>query len=287
MLLQHLLERDNQIIDEALGKWGTLAALGMAGLSGLSALSGASDTNGEKMDLTPIATAHAAGVPRNQQPAFRAAQRPSIHPNFPRELHNVGTMSPRDRVEAFQNAMLPLIRAENQSILNDRQRVRAIHRNRNPSPQDRAWLNQKMEDYGASNVAGLLRRMDIIPPSLVLAQSAIESGWGTDQIARTGNAFFGQRAVRDQVHTPGPQGERYRSYDSPQHSIRSYMRNLNTHRAYEGLRNERARLRRQGKPVSGIDLATGLQSYSTRGAEYVQQVQRLIRSRDLGRFDRS
>jgi len=33
-------------------------------------------------------------------------------------------------------------------------------------------------------------------------------------------------------------------------------------------------------------LAVGLLSYSTRGAEYVEQVQRLIRSRDLGRFDR-
>jgi uncharacterized FlgJ-related protein len=282
MLLQHLLEIDNQQIDEALGKWGTLAALGMAGLTGLGALSSVGP-GGENPDVSPISTAQAARLPHTQQAAARVA---TVHPNFPQELHSAGSMNPNDRVAAFQTAMLPVIRAENQSIQNDRQRVRAIEQNRHASPQDRAWLHQKMDDYGASDVQGLLRRMDVIPASLVLAQSAIESGWGTDQIARSGNAFFGQRAVRDQGHTPGPQGERYRSYDSPQHSVRSYMRNLNTHRAYEALRTERAKLRRQGKTPTGLDLSVGLQSYSTRGDEYVQQIQRLIRSRDLGRFDR-
>jgi len=285
MLLQHLLELDNQQIDEALGKWGTLAALGVAGLTGLGALSGVGP-GGENPDVSPISTAQAARPPQTQPPATRTAPPATVHPNFPRELHHVASMNANDRVATFQTAMLPLIRAENQSIQNDRQRVRAIEQNRNASPQDRAWLHQKMDDYGASDVQGLLRRMDVIPASLVLAQSAIESGWGTDQIARTGNAFFGQRAVRTQGHIPGPQGERYRSYDSPQHSVRSYMRNLNTHRAYESLRTERAKLRRQGKTPTGLDLSVGLQSYSTRGDEYVQQIQRLIRGRDLGRFDR-
>ena len=35
--------------------------------------------------------------------------------------------------------------------------------------------------------------MDIIPPSLALAQSAEESGWGTSRFAQEGNALFGQR----------------------------------------------------------------------------------------------
>ncbi len=52
-------------------------------------------------------------------------------------------------------------------------------------------------------------------------------------------------------------------------------------------RIERDKLRRQGKTPTGADLAVGLLSYSTRGADYVQQVQRLIRSRDLGCFDRN
>jgi Bax protein len=285
MRICDLFSHTDHQIDEALGKWATLAALGVAGVAGLGALggSGSSDTP----DMSPISTAQAARTPQTVPPPVTRAHAPNqVHPNFPRELHSVASMNANDRVATFQNTMLPLIRAENQHIQNDRQRVRVIENNRAPSPQDRAWLNQKMADYGVTDVTSLMRRMDVIPPSLVLAQSAIESGWGTDQIARTGNAFFGQRAVRDQGHTIGPQGERYRSYESPQHSVRSYMKNLNTHRAYEALRAERTKLRRQGKTPTGVELAVGLLSYSTRGADYVQQVQRLIRSRDLGRFDR-
>ena len=285
MLIHHLLVLDNQQIDEALGKWATLAALGVAGVTGLGALSGGG-SHGGTPDIAPISTAQAARTPPSP-PSARALQPNTLHPNFPRELHSVGRMSPNDRVATFQNTMMPIIRAENSRIQNDRQRVRVIEQNRQPSPQDRTWLAQKMRDYNVTDVTSLLNRMDVIPPSLVLAQSAIESGWGTDQIARSGNAFFGQRAQRDQGHIPGPQGEHYRSYESPQHSVRSYMKNLNTHRAYEALRAERAKLRSSGKTPTGADLAVGLLSYSTRGAEYVEQVQRLIRTRDLGRFDRN
>jgi Bax protein len=284
MLVCDLLSDSDQQIDEALGKLGTLAALGVAGVTGLGAFSSGT---GETPIMSPISTAQAARTTPNAPAAARPGASNQVHANYPRELHGAKQMSPNDRVAAFQNAMVPLIRAENSRIQDDRQRVRAIERNRTPSTQDQAWLKQKMDDYGATDVSSLMRRMDVIPVSLVLAQSAIESGWGTDHIARVGNSFFGQRAVRDQAHIPGPQGERYRSYESPQHSVRSYMKNLNTHRAYEALRAERAKLRRQGKNPTGVDLAVGLLSYSTRGAEYVQQVQRLIRSRDLGRFDRS
>jgi len=40
--------------------------------------------------------------------------------------------------------------------------------------------------------AELLMRVDVIPPSLAMAQAADESGWGTSRFARQGNALFGQ-----------------------------------------------------------------------------------------------
>ncbi len=41
-------------------------------------------------------------------------------------------------------------------------------------------------------VAQLLRRVDVIPVSLVLAQAANESVWGTSRFAVDGNNLFGQ-----------------------------------------------------------------------------------------------
>ena len=50
--------------------------------------------------------------------------------------------------------------------------------------------------YGveSGNLGELLRRVDVVPVALALAQSAIESGWGTSRFARNGNAVFGQKS---------------------------------------------------------------------------------------------
>jgi len=38
----------------------------------------------------------------------------------------------------------------------------------------------------------LLRRVDIIPPPLLISQAANESAWGTSRFAKLGNNLFGQ-----------------------------------------------------------------------------------------------
>lgn len=302
MLLEHLLQPENQHLEEALGKWGSLAALGAGVLGGLSAWGGTGSQLGgrEHLDLAPPVPRSSTQLPAAPSAAVAAptvtvAASPvarttpatsGVHANFPSSLHHIRHMQPDARVAAFVTTMLPLIQAENTRIQADRARARRIISNANPSPQDAAWLQERRDHYGADNNQELMRRMDQVPASLVLAQAAIESGWGTDHIARSANAFFGQRATsRSHGHVLGPVGERYRAYDSPAHSIRSYMHNLNTHAAYQSLRAERTALRRANKPLSGIQLAGGLERYSTRGADYVKQVRDLIRSRNLHRYD--
>ena len=63
------------------------------------------------------------------------------------------------------------------------------------------------------------------------------------------------------------------------------MLNLNTHRAYSGLRNKRAQLRKQGKAVSGEALAQTLTSYSERGMEYVKSLTGMMRFNSLDAAD--
>jgi len=70
-------------------------------------------------------------------------------------------------------------------------------------------------------------------------------------------------------------------------SIRSYMRNLNTHPAYEEFRRQRRQMRRQGALLDPVTLAGGMVEYSTRGQEYVEEVVGFIEFNDLRRFDRS
>ncbi len=66
--------------------------------------------------------------------------------------------------------------------------------NRKSFKQDADWLNDKFQQYKVKNssVKELLVKMDIIPPSLAIAQAAYESGWGTSRFAIEGNALFGE-----------------------------------------------------------------------------------------------
>ena len=61
-------------------------------------------------------------------------------------------------------------------------------------PVNRLWLlvlfdRYKVKRYGWDE---LIVRMDIVPPSLALAQAAEESGWGASRFVRQGNAIFGE-----------------------------------------------------------------------------------------------
>jgi hypothetical protein len=74
----------------------------------------------------------------------------------------------------------------NESLVHDRQRLSKIKLT-NMSQKERQWLNQMMSTYKVTEdkasftddqLRELMVRVDAIPPSLALVQSAIESGWG-------------------------------------------------------------------------------------------------------------
>ncbi len=129
-----------------------------------------------------------------------------------------------------------------------------------------------------------------MPPSLALAQAAVESGWSTSRFADQGNALFGQWTWSKDGITPEEQRDelgnyRIRSFASPEGSIAAYMHNLNTHRSYAGFRTERARLRDAGVRPGGSELAPTLTSYSEKGTEYTEMLLTVIRVNKLSPAD--
>lgn len=128
----------------------------------------------------------------------------------------------------------------------------------------------------------LLNRVDIIPASLVLAQAAGESGYGTSRFAQLGNNLFGEM-VFDQssegitpLHRPDGEKHRARRFPTLLDSLRSYMNNLNTHPAYQELRLKRSELRAKGETIRGKILARELGAYSVRGEDYIKDIRTLI-----------
>jgi Bax protein len=68
-------------------------------------------------------------------------------------------------------------------------------------------------------------------------------------------------------------------------SVRSYMMNLNTHRANSDLRKKRANIRKQGSKPTGAELVDTLGHYSERGMEYVKTLTGIMSVNGLGVAD--
>lgn len=138
----------------------------------------------------------------------------------------------------------------------------------------------------------LLHRVDVLPPSLVLAQAANESAWGTSRFAKEGYNFFGQWCYSDGCGlVPGNRNEdashEVKSFESVEAAINAYFRNLNTFPSYQDLRLIRQALRQGSKPIDGISLTEGLGKYSERGDAYIQDLQRMIYKNDLLERDKA
>lgn len=149
--------------------------------------------------------------------------------------------------------------------------------------EDEKFLVKLGDKYRAGSMDLLLTRVNVVPLSLVLAQGAMESAWGSSRFAREGNNIFGVWTWDDVGMVPAAreQGKTHRvaSYDSLLDSVRAYLLMLNRVDAYSGLRQ----IRREG--MDSLSLINGLRYYSEKRGEYVADLAQLIRVNQLQRFD--
>ena len=201
----------------------------------------------------------------------------------------------------FFRFMLPHIRAENSKILEKREfLLHLLPKIENDQALDQSDLEivaalchlYKLpvpRVLNTSTLQALLNRVDLLPASMVLAQSANESGWGTSRFARKANNVFGIWCFTAGCGLPPLNRDaglthEVAKYESVPDGVRAYMLMLNTHKAYEPLRKIRASQRTQNHPLTGEALAEGLKAYSERGDSYVRDIQQLIRVNNLHTF---
>lgn len=202
------------------------------------------------------------------------------------------------RKRAFFEYLFPRIALANQRILTLRSQVERLAEKPTLSEKEEAFLAEQAERLRVDAPIGspesfdtLFRRLDMVPPSLVMAQAANESAWGTSRFARQGNNLFGQWCFAEGcglVPNSRPEGARHEvaSFETPYQSVRSYLTNLNRHPRYSELREDRARARAENRMPTGPVLAAGLQAYSERGDEYIDEILSMIRFNELQRYDR-
>ncbi|MGL5006631.1 MAG: glucosaminidase domain-containing protein [Plesiomonas sp.] len=211
--------------------------------------------------------------------------------NLPDGLRDMDTPQKK---KAFIMIMLPIIKKVNREIKETRAEIIKLHNqeldDKSLSNDESEWLNDIYVKYDVSNgdFSHLLTRVNIVPASLVLAQSIDESGWGTSYTAKHGNALFGQNE--------SPQHENYviradhgrvrlAGFNTLYDSVYAYIHNLNINPAYQDFRMRREKMQNNDDQLLGYSLANGLVRYSSRGQHYIRDLHNLMRNADLNQFD--
>ena len=201
----------------------------------------------------------------------------------------------------FIKTLLPLISYENQKILIERKNLfnikEALVNEKTLNNQDLVYLRKIAKKYKIKTnnkhkidlINQLLISIDIIPNSIVLAQAANESGWGTSRFAKEYNALFGEYTYdfsKGVIPLKREEGKKHlvKAFSSYNNSIKSYFRNINTHYAYEKFRLIRKQMRDKNN-FSNINLLVDRLSTYAEDNNYVKTINSIIESNKLSQFD--
>jgi len=151
---------------------------------------------------------------------------------------------------------------------------------------DNLYLNDKTKplyDYCACDTAyELLLCFTEQPNSIIIAQAAIESGWGTSRFFLEGFNLFGIHAYNNDDQTLKAQNSSrvyVKKYSSVSESISHYLRTLARAGAYSEFRKQRA------NSNDVMHIINYLTNYSERREVYIDDIESIIEYNKLCQYD--
>jgi Bax protein len=221
----------------------------------------------------------------------------SLPSHFPDNLDELGS---DERKKLFIDLLLPMVKVALEEVKQERQQLLmiisdlgGISENLYFSENNPIWQQQLGADkskfiltltrkYKTENAANLIGKVNILPPSLIIAQGAIESGWGSSRCAVEVNNLFGMySSLINNQSSPQDGGKlpKAMAYESILDSVRSYVLNINTLSAYTKLRHIRS------QTLDPMRIANGLTQYSARKECYIADIKQIIACNKLQHFD--
>jgi len=190
--------------------------------------------------------------------------------------------------KTFFNYLLPEINKKNNEIQLLRKRVIE----KDLSKEELTKLYKKYRIDEGSEIDALLEKIDIIPPSLVLSQAALESNWGRSRFAKFYHNYFGLWCFErgcGVIPKKRDKGDTHEvaKFSYPKKAIDFYYLSINRNKSYEILRKIRLEKRSKGQTINGISLSEGLTNYAEIGYEYVERIKSIIKSNELIALDRN
>ncbi len=207
-------------------------------------------------------------LPNNEYPRLFAK-------NLPHDLSLMDDQSERNRL--FMQILMPIILKVNEEVLEERELVLALEEDfalhQDFDEPDMYFIEELAKKYDVTTplkdtrryikmLSDLKKKVDIVPPSIVLSAAAIYTNWGTSRVAQLANNLFkyklwytdeGLKPLEDKAEP-----YRYKIYDSLEDSIRDYVLKINSNINYEIFRQSRLISRKNGSVLFGKRMDWGM-----------------------------
>ena len=205
------------------------------------------------------------------------------------------------RKKDFIEMILPFSIKLNEKILIERKKLLKVKndllKNKTLDKDDQNFLDTIASKYLVKTnnkhkidiINDLLLSVDVIPNSIVIAQAANESGWGSSRFAQDYNAFFGEYTYNDNIGiepTRREEGKKHliKYFSSVEKSVQSYFNNINRHYAYQDFRILRSNFREKNNELNPLLLVNQLSSYAE-DSKYIETIKSIIFDNNLKEFD--
>ncbi len=198
---------------------------------------------------------------------------------------SLADLPPEERKRRFVDLVLPSILIANYEVKFIRRNLTSVllklRRGFRLSREERDYVERILSRCREDSLESVLLKVNPVPPSIALAQAAVESGWGTSRFFVEGNNLFGMWTFRgdDGAMLAGNGKVFLRRFSSLLDSVRNYLYTVNVGWAYRDFRKARHRER------DPLKLSRFLNLYSVERDRYVRKIRRIIRENNLVRFD--
>lgn len=240
----------------------------------------------KKVDKTILVIDH---VTVEKESDIKSIEDSLVIPTLYSNVRLLNKLKINTRKEKFIDVILPTVLIYRHKLNQKIERSRILKEKSRYSmdwtKEDSLFINSSFETYKTKNFDELIKRMQPPPISLVLAQAALESGWGSSRFFKDANNVFGiwsfsakdSRIIANESR--GGKPIYLKKYDNFLGSVEDYhilLAKSNTYSAF------RECIQRDNNV---FEMIWHLRLYSERRDQYVIMLRNVIVANDLTQYD--
>ena len=208
-----------------------------------------------------------------------------VPPIIYNKMPDVKSIDYQERKQHFINIMLPTILIAQEIIKHQRDEIIKLRNTYTETPDKDSMFIDLMKKFKAKSIDDLIVRMHPHPTSIILAQAAVESGWGTSRFCNEANNLFGIWSFNknDKRVAAGKTRDKktiyLRRYDSLIESVIGYIYTIGRSSAFSKFRETRLVTQNPYRLIWLLD------RYSEKRLEYIVTLRNTMERNSLSHYD--